>query len=271
LLFKSMLVFLFSLIWIAQHTAAAAANSIQLGTTLVAIPFDQGICVGADTRTSQGTYVSHRYAHKITPVSQHTVICRSGSAAATQHLVLALQQHVLTRALYTSPRCDWDDAVALQQPSLGVREIAHWLQSRVYKMSSSSSSETVSLLVAGFDPIENIPLLYSLFPSGALLPEERFAAAGSGSPFAIGFLDDRLNGISSSKLSEKEAIDLCHQALSLAMNRDGSSGGLCRIMVLTGQGRREFTTLPTAISSTGVPEKKKSSMTGFAASAGRVL
>lgn len=59
-------------------------NEESTGTTILAVPFEGGIVLGADTRTSMGSYVSSRSSDKITHLSDHIFCLRSGSAADTQ-------------------------------------------------------------------------------------------------------------------------------------------------------------------------------------------
>lgn len=54
------------------------------GTTVVAVCFDGGVVVGADSRVSTGTYISNRASDKITPLADNVYLLRSGSAADTQ-------------------------------------------------------------------------------------------------------------------------------------------------------------------------------------------
>lgn len=61
-------------------------GEVSTGTTIVAVPFDGGVIVGADSRTSTGSYVAGRTTDKITMLSDHIFACRSGSAADTQWL-----------------------------------------------------------------------------------------------------------------------------------------------------------------------------------------
>ena len=57
---------------------------MSTGTTLVAVEFADGVVLGADSRTSMGTYVANRVTDKLTPISSNIMACRSGSAADTQ-------------------------------------------------------------------------------------------------------------------------------------------------------------------------------------------
>jgi len=56
------------------------------GTTIVAVAFDGGVVVGADSRVSTGAYVSNRASDKLTVLDQDGSVwlLRSGSAADTQ-------------------------------------------------------------------------------------------------------------------------------------------------------------------------------------------
>ena len=54
-----------------------APKEVSTGTTLVAIEFDGGVVLGADTRTSMGTLVTNRVTDKLTPISSHVMACRS--------------------------------------------------------------------------------------------------------------------------------------------------------------------------------------------------
>lgn len=54
------------------------------GTTILAVQFDGGVVLGADSRVSTGTYISNRASDKITPLADAVYLLRSGSAADTQ-------------------------------------------------------------------------------------------------------------------------------------------------------------------------------------------
>jgi 20S proteasome subunit beta 1 len=52
----------------------------------MAIPFKNGVVLGADSRVSPGTYVANRVSDKVAQLHDHIWCCRSGSAADTQAL-----------------------------------------------------------------------------------------------------------------------------------------------------------------------------------------
>ena len=63
-------------------------------TTLVAVEYDGGVVVGADTRTSMGAYVSNRVTDKLTRITDSIYCCRSGSAADTQAVADIVSSHM---------------------------------------------------------------------------------------------------------------------------------------------------------------------------------
>lgn len=50
----------------------------------MAVEFDGGVIIGADSRTSTGSYVANRVTDKLTRITDKIYCCRSGSAADTQ-------------------------------------------------------------------------------------------------------------------------------------------------------------------------------------------
>lgn len=63
-------------------------------TTIIAVEFADGVVVGADSRTSAGTFVVNRVSDKLTKVSDRIYCCRSGSAADTQAIADAVASHM---------------------------------------------------------------------------------------------------------------------------------------------------------------------------------
>jgi 20S proteasome alpha/beta subunit len=61
-------------------------EEVRTGTTILAVPFDGGVVVCADSRTSTGSYVANRVSDKLVQLSEYIYCCRSGSAADTQAL-----------------------------------------------------------------------------------------------------------------------------------------------------------------------------------------
>lgn len=207
-------------------------DAIQMGTTLVAIRHRSGVVVGADSRTSVSGYVSHRFAHKISPITDNVVILRSGSAADTQHLAREASATFLSRSYrYTD-----------SSATSSVQQVANWLASRVY----GNEGLQVSLIVAGYDSDLQKGRIFSIATSGVLFEENEFAVSGSGSTYALGYLDQKVPKGASELLSEEEATEICGKALELAMDRDGSSGGGSTMFSITAEGQGPIISSPAA-------------------------
>jgi 20S proteasome subunit beta 1 len=56
-------------------------GEVSTGTTIMAIPIQDGVILGADTRVTTGIYIVNRISDKIAQIAENIFICRSGSAA----------------------------------------------------------------------------------------------------------------------------------------------------------------------------------------------
>jgi len=147
------------------------------GTTLVAAHYKGGIIVGADSRSSRGSFVASRHATKVTPVARHVVVARSGSAADTQRLA----EHVAA-ALRMAEMSDYLSGGGGGGYAASVRSAAHVLSRAAY---AGKGHLSAALLCAGWDPLDGMQL-FSCPQGGALLPSGSFAIAGSGAPSVLG-------------------------------------------------------------------------------------
>merc|ERR1719499_1823656 len=76
-------------------------GKVMTGTTIMATTFGEGmdgnsmgVVMGADSRTSTGTFVANRVTDKLTRITDNIYACRSGSAADTQAIVDIVQYHL---------------------------------------------------------------------------------------------------------------------------------------------------------------------------------
>jgi len=60
----------------------------------MAIEYSDGVVLGADSRSTTGSYVSNRISDKLTKVSEYIYCCRSGSAADTQAISGIVKYHL---------------------------------------------------------------------------------------------------------------------------------------------------------------------------------
>ena len=71
-------------IWNWAEKEIRRKGEVDSGTSIMAVEFDGGVIIGADSRTSTGSYVANRVSDKLTEVHDTIYCCRSGSAADTQ-------------------------------------------------------------------------------------------------------------------------------------------------------------------------------------------
>eukprot|EP00510_Aplanochytrium_minuta_P004217 CAMPEP_0184012500 /NCGR_PEP_ID=MMETSP0954-20121128/4454_1 /TAXON_ID=627963 /ORGANISM="Aplanochytrium sp, Strain PBS07" /LENGTH=200 /DNA_ID=CAMNT_0026292509 /DNA_START=413 /DNA_END=1015 /DNA_ORIENTATION=- len=186
----------------------------------MAVKFDGGVVVGADSRTSTGIYVANRVSDKLTPLHDQIYCCRSGSAADTQAITdivrMQLQQH--STELGRSP---------------SVKTAAALVQRICYEYKDQLMA---GIICAGFDEVKNDGSVYNI-PLGGACIEQPYSIGGSGSTYIYGFCDANYEP----NMNAEACKDFVKRALSHAMARDGSSGGVIRLVTITKNGAvREF-------------------------------
>ena len=187
----------------------------------MAVKFDGGVVIGADSRTTTGAYIANRVTDKLTPVHDKIYCCRSGSAADTQHI-----------ASYVSYFLDSHAIELGELPK--VKTAASLFHKLCYNNKNALSA---AIIVAGWDPVEG-GTVYSI-PLGGSMVKESWAIGGSGSGYIYGFCDSNYRD----GMSKNECLNFVRKALSLAMSRDGSSGGVIRTLIITKDGN-ERTVVP---------------------------
>lgn len=195
-------------------------GEVSTGTTIMAIPTAEGVVLGADSRVSTGTYVANRVSDKIAQMSDHIFACRSGSAADTQALTDYVKFYLQQLSVETGrpPR---------------VKTAAHLMQRLCYE---NKDNLMAGVIVAGWDPVDG-GSVYSI-PLGGTCLKVPFALSGSGSTYIYGLVDSEYND----SLSLQDARTLVKKAISHAMARDGSSGGIIRTVAVTSEGNnRDYT------------------------------
>ena len=161
-------------------------------------------------------------------------ICRSGSAADTQGLASTVRAELVRRHLqHGAPGTVTESAAMLRNLLAG------------------DGGLSAGLICAGYDHVLGRGCIFAVGPGGAAFEERSWAAGGSGSSFVLGHLDSRLpsggeggGGGPGILASEGEALDAVAEAIGLAMERDGSSGGFVRMYVIDRDGRRFVTRAP---------------------------
>ncbi|KIJ37461.1 hypothetical protein M422DRAFT_76104 [Sphaerobolus stellatus SS14] len=190
------------------------AGEVNLGTSIMAVQFDKGVVIGADSRTTTGSYIANRVTDKLTQVHDRVYCCRSGSAADTQAVADIVHYYL---QMYTQQS-------GIPPP---VHSAATLFQKLCYENKDSLSA---GIIVAGWDK-EAGPSVYNI-PLGGGLFRQPWAIGGSGSTYVYGYCDATYK----EGWGEAETVEFVKNTLSLAMSRDGSSGGVIRMAVITEEG-----------------------------------
>lgn len=189
-------------------------GEVNLGTSIMAVAYDKGVIMGADSRTTTGSYIANRVTDKLTHLSDRIYCCRSGSAADTQAIA-----DIVTYYL---------DMYAVEYGSAPQTKVAASLfQEIVYQNKDRLSA---GLIVAGWDKkdggrVFNVPLGGGVF-------EQPWAIGGSGSSYIYGYCDATWKA----GWGKEKTLEFVKNALALAMRRDGSSGGTIRLVDITEDG-----------------------------------
>ncbi|KAJ1979836.1 Proteasome subunit beta type-1 [Dimargaris cristalligena] len=187
------------------------SGEVNLGTTIMAVVYDGGVIIGADSRTTTGSYIANRVTDKLTKIHDRIYCCRSGSAADTQ--AVADIVHYYTQMYQVQHNA----APTTQVVASLFRELCY----------SNRNNLMAGIIVAGWD--ERVgPSVYSI-PLGGSIHKQAYAIGGSGSSYIYGYCDANYKD----HMNREEAIDFVKKAIALAMSRDGSSGGTIRLAVIT--------------------------------------
>uniref|UniRef100_A0A7S1GEB0 Proteasome subunit beta n=1 Tax=Bicosoecida sp. CB-2014 TaxID=1486930 RepID=A0A7S1GEB0_9STRA len=200
----------------ATEVLAPSGKGVSTGTSIIAVCYDGGVVLGADSRTSTGIYVANRVSDKLTAVHDRVYCCRSGSAADTQAVSDYVRRYLR------------DHALELPEGRLpSVKTASHLFRQICY---GNKDALMAGIIVAGWDEKEG-GQVYSI-PLGGTCIRAPYAVGGSGSTYIYGWID----GAYRAGMSKDECLDFVRNALAHAMARDGSSGGVIRTVVIDKDG-----------------------------------
>ncbi|KAH1335201.1 Proteasome subunit beta type-1 [Aspergillus fumigatus] len=197
-------------------------GEVNLGTSIMAINFKDGVILGADSRTTTGAYIANRVTDKLTQVHDTIWCCRSGSAADTQAVADIVSYHLNMYGIVNNEPPSTQVAAALFQ------ELCY----------ENKDMLSAGIIIAGYDPRHG-GQVYSI-PLGGSLHKQPYAIGGSGSTYIYGYCDAHWK----ENMTEEEGIKFVRDALQEAIKWDGSSGGVIRLVVLTSRGSERHLYLP---------------------------
>ena len=180
----------------------------------MAAEFDGGVVIGADSRTSTGSYVANRVTDKLTKVSDYIYCCRSGSAADTQAIADIVSYHLNFYEM------EIDRIPEVRVAANMFRELCYNYRDQL----------TAGIIVAGWD--KRLGGQVYTVPLGGMLVRQPLSIGGSGSTYVYGHVDASFRP----GMSKDECVEFVKKTLALAMARDGSSGGVIRLGIITEAG-----------------------------------
>lgn len=195
-------------------------KEVSTGTTIIAVEYADGVVIGADTRTTMGAYIVNRTTDKLTRITDKIYCCRSGSAADTQAIADIVQY-----------RLDLFQMENNEEPT--VQAAANIFKDICYQY---REQVTAGIICGGWD--KRFGGQVFCIPVGGMLTREPVAIGGSGSSYIYGFIDSNYR----KGMSKEECVDFVAKAVTLALSRDGSSGGCVRVGIINKDGceRRVF-------------------------------
>ncbi len=199
-----------------QHSIGS--SHLLTGTTTVGLVTKEAVILAADKRATSGYYIAHKKVRKILRVDDRIAITTAGLVADAQMLVSWVQNEIKYYKL------------SLGRP-VSVRAVASILSTILH--SSRYFPFIVQLLVGGYD---TAPHLFMLEFFGAVT-EEKYTATGSGSPIAIGVIEEGYDP----SMSIEEAVKLAVRAVKSAIRRDSATGEGVDVVVITKDKYEEIT------------------------------
>jgi len=190
----------------------------KTGTTTVGLVCKDGVILASDRRATMGYYIANKRTPKIHMISDRIGMTIAGGVGDAQTLVRWMQSEIKLYELKHSRKMTVEAASTL---------LANILSNYKYY------PFYVQLLVGGVD---EKPHVYSVDMLGGVT-EEDITATGSGSPIAMGVLEEMFikDG------SVKDNAPIAARAVGAAIKRDAGSGEGVDILIITPHGIETLT------------------------------
>jgi len=182
----------------AEVHGSGRIGQLSSGTTTIGLACRDGIVLGTERRATMGTMIANKMTIKLFRIDRHLGMTLAGSLGDAQAIIRLVQSEATT---FTSNLLNANRFY----PYFG------WF------------------ILGGVDSTG--PRLFSLEAAGGML-EERFVSIGSGSPFALGVLENAWKA----GTTVSEGVDLAIRGLTVAMSRDSASGDGFAVATVTEDG-----------------------------------
>jgi len=188
----------------------------KTGTTIVGLIYQDGIVLGADTRSTEGPIVADKNCEKIHYIASNIYCCGAGTAADTEFTTALISSQLEIHKLSTG-----------RQPRVATAKTM--LHQMLFKYQGNVSA---ALILGGVDLTG--PSLYTIYPHGSTdsLP---YVTMGSGSLAAMAVFESGFRR----NMTKEEGIALVHKAITAGIFNDLGSGSNVDVVVIT-RGKTEI-------------------------------
>ena len=189
----------------------------ELGTTLLAFVYSEGVILAADSRTSAGSFIVSRCTDKVRPLTSNICACVTGVAAHSQFLLNHTKAQLQMYALESD-----SEEIPVEVAAAKLRNLAYKYK-EVLKC---------GFLLGGYNSVKKKSEIIQVCLGGSVIENEDILVYGSGSIFMTGFANEFYRNNMNYEEAEKFAVD----CIKIAMRYDGSSGGLITVTALNNIG-----------------------------------
>ncbi|MGC8479001.1 MAG: archaeal proteasome endopeptidase complex subunit beta [Candidatus Micrarchaeia archaeon] len=195
-------------------------EKIMKGTTTVGVVCSDGVVMGCDSRATMDFFIASTVARKIYKIDDNLAITVAGSVGDAEEIIRIIKaQNELYKMNEGRP--------------LSPKSAASLLS--IILQENKMLPFYVQLIVGGIG--DEGPQLHSLDPIGGVSEEPQFTSTGSGSPTALGYLEE----VYKKGASTKDMIKNVVKAISIAMKRDAATGNNITVATITKEGYKEYT------------------------------
>lgn len=192
---------------------------LKTGTTTIGLKAVDCVVLAADTQATMDNLVADSSATKIYRINDRCAVTIAGGMGDSQTVVRFLRSHANAYEL------DREKAMSCKAIITYLANILN--ANRYYPF-------LAFFILGGYD---KKPVLYSTDFVGGFSEVEEFTSIGSGSQFAMGYLEQNFK----ENLSEEQAIEIGVNAIKVARKRDIYTGGkTIRVFVINREKAREL-------------------------------
>jgi len=197
---------------------------LKSNTSLVGIVCKDGVVMAADKRSTAGGMIMNKRSNKIRRVTDRIIASYTGTVSDIElaNKVLSAELRLKELKTHTTPT---------------IEEAANLLAMSVYRniRTPSMVPSMVGTLIAGVDE-DGSSALFTIEPAGSVVKVDEYDANfSSGMPFILGILENRYR----KDITVKEGIELAHDCIMAAIQRDSGSGNGVDVFVITKSGIRQ--------------------------------